>query len=264
MTIKKLDHILDTIRYYDVFKNLIHQKYPNINYGKRIGTLTFNSLFEANEKFTYNSNYKIEEMKNWSKIFNSENASEEQLFILCLKIFDWGKVYTGNIKKVIELYEQKRLKQYLNYISKLLESKTTIEIKDTTQEILWTSGWTKVYSFINSEILIYDSRVSSFINYSLIKSYNHLNDKEKTEFHKLSKLLFNFGGATNRARTVPKEYGFINQHPKGVKGFNANLISSWIVQLTKSKLNLKDREIREFERSFFMLGFDLQQLNKST
>lgn len=264
MTIDKLDGILSDIGYYDLFKRLKNQKYANINYGKRIGTLTFNSLFDANDKFSYSSNVDAKEMERWSEILNSKNSSEEEFLIVCLKIFDWGKVYSGNVKKALELYEQNNLKNYLQYISKLLQSRKTIKVGETNQDIIWSSGWTKVYSFINSDILIYDSRVSAFLNYSLIENYRSLNERQKIAFFKLSNLLFNFGGATDRERKVSNKFGFINQHPKGIRGFNANLISSWILQLTKEKLDIEKRSIRDFERAFFMLGFDLKQLRSTT
>jgi hypothetical protein len=175
-----------------------------------------------------------------------------------LKIFDWGNVLRGNVKKAIELYEQEKLKKYLHYISNLLKLQNTIDkTGGQEQEIIWSSGWTKVYSFINNDILIYDSRVSAFLNFSLIQNYNDLTEEENLKFHELSSQLFNFSGARERERKVPTSFGFKNQHPKGILGFNANLISSWIAQLTREKLELQEN-IRSFERAFFMLGFDLK------
>ena len=257
---KQVDTILDSIGYYDSFKQMINKRYSNIDYGKRLGIISFDSIFDADNKYTYNGNLVNEEFQDWNSILNSKDVCEEQLLVVCLKIFDWGNVLTGNVKSVIELYEQKKLKEYIEMIAEFLKFQKTLEKSDFgKKKILWSSGWTKVYSIINPNILIYDSRVSAFLNYTLIRNYDNLSEKQKEEFHKLSSHLFNFSGARGRERKVSKYYGFKNQHPKGVLGFNANLISSWIMQCTNEKLKI-NKSIRSYERAFFMLGFDLKQI----
>lgn len=263
MTKNQVHTILNSIGYYDSFQQMMNESYPDINYGKRIGDISFNSIFDANKKYTFSGDLGIEQFKGWNTILNSKEVSEEELLVVCLKIFDWGNVLNGNVKSAINLYEHKKLKEYIHSTTKLLTFQKTIEKSDSSYDnILWSSGWTKVYSFINPDILIYDSRVSAFLNYTLIRNYNNLTASQKEEFHQLSNHLFNFSGAISRERKVSKAYGFKNQHPKGARGFNANLISSWITQLTKEKLGIK-KDIRAFERAFFMLGFDLKQLKEN-
>lgn len=260
MTKNQVDTILNSIGYYDSFKQMMNQPYPDIDYGKRLGVISFNSIFDADKKYKYNGDVEIEQFQDWNTILNSKEVSEDQLFVVCLKIFDWGNVLAGNVKSVIYLYEQKKLKIYINTISELLTFQKTIEKSNLVNDnILWSSGWTKVYSFINPNILIYDSRVSAFLNFTLIRNYNSLSENQKEEFQKLSNHLFNFSGALGRERKVSSTYGFKNQHPKGINGFNANLISSWITQCTNERLEINE-SIRSFERAFFMLGFDLKQI----
>lgn len=260
MTIFQVDEILTSIDYYNSFERLMNKNYLNIDFGKNIGILSFNSLFDASTNYAYNGMVDNQQFQDWNEILLSKDATEEELLIVCLKIFDWGNVLSGNVKTAIELYERNNLKQYLNYISKLLHLKSTIKKKDIReQEIIWSSGWTKVYSFMNNDILIYDSRVSAFLNYSLVQNYNDLTEEGCAKFHELSSQLFNFSGAPGRERKVSTNFRFKNQHPKGFQGLNANLISSWITQLTKEKLGINEN-IRSFERAFFMLGFDLKQI----
>ncbi len=264
MTKDQVDKILKSIDYYTSFKKMMNHAYPNINYGKRLGELSFDSIFDADKQYVFNGDTSKEQFENWTKILNTKKSTEEELLVVCLKIFDWGNVLKGNVTSALDLYEQKKLKKYIHSISKLLTSEKSIKKSDISQEeILWSSGWTKVYSFMNPEILIYDSRVSAFLNYTLINCYENLSDVQKNNFHQLTSHLFNFSGAINRERKVSKTYGFKNQHPKGIKGFNANLVSSWITQLTKEELKI-DESIRAFERAFFMLGFDLKQLKNNS
>ncbi len=260
MTKDQVDTILKSIGYYDSFKQIMNQSFIVIDYGKKLGKKKFDSLFDAHTKYTYNGEVDPNQYRTWHTILNSENVSEEELLVACLKIFDWGKVLPGNVRSVIGLYEQKKLKEYIFSVKEFLKYQKTIDISDLVNDnIQWSSGWTKVYSFINPNILIYDSRVSAFLNFTLIRNYNTLNKTQKEDFHILTKSLFNFRGFGKRERKVSNIFGFKNQHPKGIAGFNANLISSWIIQCTKEHLAINE-EIRSFERAFFMLGFDLKQI----
>jgi len=198
-------------------------------------------------------------------ILNKNESTEEDLFCTVLEIFVWGDVLNGNVKKSIELYKNKKLRTYISHAINLLNEekiipKTNKKEKENKKdiELIWSSGWTKVYSFIDNEILIYDSRVSAFLNHTLTHNLKY-DDKQFESLKNLTKHLFNFQGAENRERLVDKKYGFKNSNPSGESGFNANLVSSWIIDLLKEKLNLKE-DFRLFERAFFMLGFDLKQI----
>lgn len=258
MTISEVDEILIKLNYYGNFKeNFLSKSYNKIDYGKRLGFKKFNSFFDANDEYSYSNQIEEEKFIEWNSTLTNKDSSEEELFVVCLEIFEWGNVLNGNVKTAIKLYKTKKLKTYINWIKPLLSSKTTINkelIDFSSSEIIWSSGWTKVYSFINNDILIYDSRVSAFLNHTLI------HNRIKTDlFSNFAKNLYNFNGAQGRIRQVDKSFGFKNQHPSGINGFNANLIASWIVQLLNEKLNL-NRTIRTYERAFFMLGFDLKQI----
>lgn len=265
MDIIELDRILTEINYYENFRsNFLYQDYNEIDYGKRLGRIKFNSFFDAHEKYTYSNHIEDDKFKKWNSILNNSDSTEEDILIVCLKVFDWGNVLTGNVKTAIDLYEDGRLKSYINWIKPLLSRNQILNVSQNNSnnfDVIWSSGWTKVYSFMNNNILIYDSRVSAFLNHTLISKYERLSDSEIMIFRTLAEKLFNFNGAQGRKRQVDKTFGFINQHPKGVNGFNANLISSWIVQLLNEKLQL-NTSMRNYERAFFMLGFDLNQIEK--
>ena len=260
MTKNEVDTILNSIGYYDSFKKMMNEPYLDIDYGKRLGVISFDSIFDVDKKYRFNGEIEIEQFQDWNTILNSKDVTDEELLIVCLKIFDWGNVLTGNVKSVVTLYEQKNLREYLKTITELLKVDKTLKKSDfENKNILWSSGWTKVYSFINPNILIYDSRVSAFLNFTLIKNFNNLSKEQKEDFYKLSNGLFNFSGALGRERKVSNSYKFKNQHPNGINGFNANLISSWITQCIQERLGINE-SIRSFERAFFMLGFDLKQI----
>lgn len=259
-----VNEILKSIDYYNNFKsNFLHTKYPPINYGSRVGKKEITSLFDAAQQYDYNGKIEEEQFLSWHKILNDTNSSAEELLCTILEIFDWGKVMVGNVKTVVQLYKSEKLKDYVGWINNSLKNNQIITTKDKWQggDIHWSSGWTKVYSFINNDILIYDSRVSAFLNHTLTYKSNY-NEQQLDDLQKLTSHLFNFEGAKDRERLIKDpQFRFRKSHPSGINGLNANLISSWIVQSVNKELKL-NYKIRSFERAFFMLGFDLKQLTK--
>lgn len=259
-----LDSILTELNYFENFhENFLNRQYHGIDYGSKIGILNFDSLFDAARKYTYSNHLSENIFIDWNKILNNENSSNEELLCTVLEIFVWGNVLRGNVKTAIHLYKDKKLKPFLRQTIQHLRKKEILSKANTNElikfEIIWSSGWTKVYSFINNDILIYDSRVSAFLNHTLTYDIAY-NEEQLIELKKLTKYLFNFQGAEKRERLVDKErYDFKNSNPKGLNGFNSNLISSWIIELLKEKLEI-NQDIRLFERAFFMLGFDLKQI----
>lgn len=263
-----LDIILTELKYYDNFRNnFLNRRYDSIDYGERIGKLCFDNFFAAADKYTYSNQVDEDVFSGWNKILNDEDSTEEDLFCAILEIFVWGDVLKGNVKTSIKLYKDKKLKLYTRQIIELLKRKKILSRdfknefrNENALEILWSSGWTKVYSFINNNILIYDSRVSAFLNHTLTHKTNYT-EVQLEKLKQLTKYLFNFKGTESRERLVDEFYGFKKGSPNGVNGLNANFISSWIVELLNEKLEL-NKEIRSFERAFFMLGFDLKQINQ--
>ena len=61
MTKKEVDTILSSIGYYDSFKKLINEQYIDIDYGKRLGVISFDSLFDADKKYKFNGEVDIEQ-----------------------------------------------------------------------------------------------------------------------------------------------------------------------------------------------------------
>ena len=59
MTKNQVDIILNSIGYYDSFKQMMNQPYPDIDYGKRLGVISFDSIFDADKKYTYNGEIEI-------------------------------------------------------------------------------------------------------------------------------------------------------------------------------------------------------------
>ena len=265
---EELKVILKELDYYNYFKcHFLKRKYNNINYGKRIGVLSFDGLFSASEQYPYNLE-KEKRFSTWHNILNNKDSSSKEIFCTVLEIFEWGNVLRGNVNDAIKLYNSNKIKHYIAQISFLLNRKEIIDYNSNYKfkkvnniEILWSGGWTKVYHFINKDFLIYDSRVSAFLNYTLTKNKKY-NSNQLKSLNNLTQYLFSFEGVSNekRKRIIEEEkFLFRRKYPSGIEGFNANLISTWIIHLLNKELNIK-RDMQSYERAFFMLGFDLNQI----
>jgi len=140
MTFNELNEILSELNYYENFKtNFLRKNYNEINYGTRLGVKKFNSFIEANDEYSYSNQIKEEKFIEWNSILTNKYSSEEELFVVCLEIFEWGNVLNGNVKTVTELYKTKKLKPYINWIKPLLLSKNTInkeQINLSSHEII--------------------------------------------------------------------------------------------------------------------------------
>ena len=134
-------------------------------------------------------------------------------------------------------------------------------------------------------MVIYDSRVSAFLNYTLLmalKTYcenNRSNEEKKNAirgFEKIASNLFNFGGSGNngnlRKFSFKRKSGLFKSEPnkKDAQGFNANVIATWIFLEIWSKIPSEikngindefgnENGIRILERAFFLFGFDLSK-----
>ena len=151
-----------------------------------------------------------ERIEYWRKTFESLN-DEKELLVATIDILDWGNVWSSNLAEVIEIYRGRNsdiqsLISYFKSISEYVKEPKLIGEKDKIK-VHFSSGWTKVYSFMYDSMVIYDSRVSAFLNYTLLmalKSYCEENssDGEKRKkayegFHNISSNLFNFSGSGN-------------------------------------------------------------------
>jgi hypothetical protein len=286
LTSGRLEELLNSFNYYGYLKNNVFDKKFSIDYStkpeKQIENVNFYYLEEK-----YLELYPLNEkrVRNWlDTLQNPENYKPDEVLVEMLDILDWGKVWNGNVKTVLSLYKDNKDKnQLLEYIKKintyLKEPKliTNDDDFEAVNGVKMSAGWTKIYSYTFDNVVIYDSRVSAFLNYTLEKSYlaftngiDSTNTDVQTNINIICSYLYNFGGGNGehiRLRKVEKLKNFKGQsQPANDKyGFNANIVASWICEYIMKKWNeenVNKLTIRKLERIFFMLGFDLEQTAK--
>jgi len=99
---------------------------------------------------------------------------EDACFSACRQIIEWGGVTNKNLDRISRM---KNRCDYFNYVIKLLECDIDLE-EFTKSDIIMNSGFTKIYSLIVQDFIIYDSRVGAALGL-LIKCFCEDKQKEK-------------------------------------------------------------------------------------
>ena len=257
-----VDSILRDTKFYEFVKCYSKKGYAPIDYGTRLGTKEFESLLDADTKYAINSVASDEDFSNWGEVLNDDKSKAEELLIVCISIFDWGKVTASNLTKVLEMYKSGDLKNYIQFCKGIVGTESLLIDSEKNQKLLWSAGWTKVYSAMNPKFLIYDSRVAAYLIYLLDKfhAWAKLDSDSESKINSVTSYLFAMNSNNKRKRKLESDIDFKKSQPQNsLKAFNGNLVASWIVQLLCKEVFPCNNE-RQLERAFFMLGFDLNQL----
>lgn len=261
------ENFLNELKFIDFYKENIKQKNWTVDYGARKGPITFTSVKDTAEQYIYEASgmytVKIDEQFDIPE-------DEKDLVILCIEIFDWGNVQKSNIVKALDLYRNKKnLRNYLVACKKWFENDQALEL-GLPDYLIWSSGWTKVYSLMFSKTTIYDSRVAAFINYMMVKFYElKIKDSDNLgDLQQITQKLVSFSGATNRARCVSEEHikilGISKKYSNHRSNLIANKIASWLLRyITEIEFENQDQKnFRKVDKAMFMLGFDISQIDE--
>ncbi|MDR6564455.1 MULTISPECIES: hypothetical protein [unclassified Arcicella] len=195
-----------------------------------------------------------------------DNNDSELCQKYCIAILDWGGVMHGNKQKVEALGAD--ISSYL----KNCTDKLNPNIFDTKgsyyEDIIMTAGFTKIYSLLVNDFVIYDGRVGAALGL-LVRMFC----EEKGLSIIPSELLFAFGnakgdvyGIDNKRNPSNNLYTFplLTQNKKHTENnIRANWLLKEILDKTESKFSKIDsrEQLRAFESALFMIGYDVSQAN---
>ena len=170
--------------------------------------------------------------------------------------------------QAINSHRDKKLLEYLLNCKSWFENDEILDLK--VPDFVWSSGWTKVYSFMFSKTTIYDSRVAAFINYVMIVIFYQLKkEHERVALKSVTNKLISFSGVTNRKRYVSKSdrklLGIKMKSDNHLNSFIANKVASWILRyIAEIEFSSRNQhEFRQIDKAAFMLGFDIYQVDKN-
>jgi len=222
----------------------------------------FNSIYSAYESYEWNEKNFVknqEELDSYSIELNKglTNHDIEQVKKGCKDILIWGGVYKkGNVEKI----EKKSILEELIKIKKnIILASCDIE---KLQKFHCNSGFSKIYSTIIDNFIIYDSRVSCALCY-LIRLYaeeKSKKEKSKYEIPESLKFAYSVGRSNNRN---PNKGSFKFKNLNQYNYLKYNITASWLLKLildkTKSKFNelSENIQLRALESALFMIGYKI-------
>ncbi|RBW67113.1 hypothetical protein DS893_00725 [Vibrionales bacterium C3R12] len=261
----ELAQILDRLSFSDFYFNQISNAYCQVDFGKRKGKIDFTSIKSAAEQYTYESSgkYSVSIDRQLGTLEETQNA---ELILQCVEVFDWGGVQASNIIDAINLHRKNELKPYLAECKVWFENDDDLIV--ALDKLSWSSGWTKVFSFMFELTTIYDSRVAAYINYIFASFFDSLQGLEqKSELTMITKHLVSFKGSGTRVRCLNSELrGMLGVKMKSSddkRNFKANKVASWFLRYL-SKLEygeVTQANFRKMDKAMFMLGFDIKQID---
>ena len=175
----------------------------------------------------------------------------------CIDILTWGHVTQHN-KQWIDI--QSDIVGYLKNVSLALNN-NTFNTNSLNSTIRLNAGFTKIYSLIIDDFIIYDSRVSAAICL-LIKRF--LLETNRLEVPDILKFHFETGkmGAPRNPNEnkylFPRIYNSNANHQ--ISNIKANWLLKGILDNTSSKFNVLavDSQMRALESSLFMIGYKIK------
>ena len=189
-----------------------------------------------------------------------QENNHENLLEYSSSILEWGGVKRSNYTKLKEM-DESIIDYYKDSIKKL--NPDTVDTKDDFSGINMNSGFTKIYSLLINNFVIYDSRVGAALGL-LIKTF--LTEKNIAGIP--DELNFAYGnarptnndiGPLNRRNPSNEKYKFpvlTNDDKKHIKN---NIHANWLLKEVSdnSEFQNESSPLRALESALFMIGYSV-------
>ena len=225
-------------------------------------------IFDASKKYVVNgfdfetTQSGLEKLKN--KIKQSiENNNSEACRKACKDILLWGGVAPKNKDKITELDKKDVLISYLLSVKEFV-CKNKYDIKELPQELISNAGFTKIYSLLCNNFIIYDSRVAATLCYFIrvFLSETHIDGSKLIPDVLNFKIMSNKGN--NQRNPSGNGYKFEYTNNDQQKHFESNIKANWLFSMiledeTEFSKNYSDfsTQLKALENAFFMIGYSL-------
>jgi hypothetical protein len=198
-----------------------------------------------------------------------KNKNTKDAANACLMILEWGGVLgtasRGNWKKVIDLNDD--LIPYLRGVKSYFESDDIslvqqrqshfIKINGKKTKIIMNAGFTKIYSILCTDFIIYDGRVGAALGL-LVRKF-----LESKNYSAIPNVLdFRFGNAKTKSvnrNPSSENFKFSAFNNSDALHTNSNLMANWIIEkidLDKYPEFKKSNDpTRALEAALFMIGY---------
>ncbi|SHJ68788.1 hypothetical protein SAMN02745751_03136 [Dethiosulfatibacter aminovorans DSM 17477] len=188
------------------------------------------------------------------------NKNAKDLLLYSRSMLDWGGVLRSNYNKLEDMGD--RIIQFYELASRKLDPES-VNTRDSFEGIIMNSGFTKLYSLIIDDFVIYDSRVGAALGL-LVRYY--LEDRDIGVIPE--ELNFSYGnsrptksdvGPINKRNPSSRRYKFTQLANNGKKHIKNNIYANWLLgEIAKeSEFSSEKNPIRALEASLFMIGYQV-------
>lgn len=204
-----------------------------------------------------------------------DQRNEELCKTYCFAILKWGGVLNNNKDRIERISSEYGLLEYFTQIKEILKptsfdsTKYKNVIKKVNLEDLYcmNAGFTKIYSLLLDDFIIYDGRVGASLGlfvrlYSEENGLNQIPEYLSFAYGDSRKTKFDTG--QNRRDPSNHKYHFSKLSNDSKKHTENNIKANWllkeIAENTKSNFAFVDEKIqlRALESALFMIGYDVK------
>jgi len=228
------------------------------------------SIFNAYEKYDWkNNSFTANDIKlnTFRRIYHYGVLTNDVEIIKCScdLIFSWGGVENGN-KQYVNNYDPVNFHDIQAELTAgiLLFNQLTFDDDFPDNRIKLNSGFTKIYSLLRDDFIIYDSRVALSLCF-LIGQYTMANGLN--EIPGLLQFRIPTRQGNNALRQIPQFFTINNFNfsaPNGINNYQiSNMRSNWILSevLNRNPGSLfntlpVELRLRALESALFMIGYD--------
>ncbi len=189
-----------------------------------------------------------------------EQGNQSLLKAYCISTLQWGGVLRSNKEKI------ENMENALEYFSSTTCALDpyTVSLSDTFEGILMNSGFTKIYSLMIKDFIIYDGRLGAALGL-LVRKYLEENNINTVP----SELKFAYGNPKTNSydkdelsKRNPSKDGYkfpLLTNNSKLHVVN-NLRANWIVfeAAKQSKFSTHNSPMRALESALFMIGYDIR------
>jgi hypothetical protein len=224
----------------------------------------FISLKDALIQYDWNGSYDENKVKLDSFAENLKLSLTQNdptlAYNISIKVLSWGGVLNGNKETIDGLYYDETLISLFKQIS-IAFTKEPLQV-DKLKGIPMNSGFTKIYSLILDDFIIYDSRVGAALGL-LVRNFLELNNIEKVPDY----LNFAYGVKKGESGFSSRNPSIGNLQFERLSNNNVlhsinNLKANWILSNAfKNQKNKNFKSLREIESALFMIGYSVIESN---
>jgi hypothetical protein len=238
--------------------NSIYNAYENYNW-------PFQCLIPSSGKvikgITYNESEKVllQLQKDLKKSLKTGNDAEFKNN--CLAVLQWGGVLPKNKQRILTT---PMILDHFNTNIQIFNN-PILDTTDDFSSIHMNSGYTKIYSLLIDNFIIYDGRVGAAIGLLVCEFL------EQEKLDNIPKTLdFAFGNpklATSNKKDISKrnpstdQFTFKALSNNSKRHIENNIRANWLLEKVakESKFNLLNNPLRSLEAALFMIGYDIRK-----